>query len=157
MDGSSLLTIDEDGLDRYFLLFMCYILRVKRKVREIDKNLSLSSSVPLCAVSCLTLQKWLSRQAPYFGLLCKVSKPVIQTALACGDKYRRIRFSLCPRATSLAEEYWRQPRTWVYRVIRRLPGNAVADFTASVILMILLSHWFIPVTISRNCITDAKA
>jgi hypothetical protein len=47
----------------------------------------------------------------------------------------------------------------VYRVILRLPGNAAADFTASLILMILLSHWFIQVAIhqnSRNFITDAK-
>ena len=103
----------------------------------------------------------MSGQAPCSGLLCKVSKPVIQTALAFGDKCRRIRSSLCPRRRLLLRKNTgRQPRTLVCRVTRPLPGNAAADFTATVILMMLLSHWFIQVTIhqiSRNFITDAKA
>jgi hypothetical protein len=105
----------------------------------------------LCAISFLSSHKCPSRQAPYFGLLCKVSKPAIQTALASGDKCRRIRFSLCPwRRLLLRKNTGRQPRTLVYRVIRRLPGNAAADFTASVILMMLLPHWFIQVTIPSD-------
>jgi hypothetical protein len=31
----------------------------------------------------------------------------------------------------------------VWRVIWQVPGNAAVDFTASVILIMLLSHWFI--------------
>jgi hypothetical protein len=60
-------------------------------------------------------------------------------------------------AASLAEEYWKKA-TLVCGVIRPLPGNAVAHFTAPVMLMILLPQWFIQVTIhqiSRN-FTDAR-
>jgi hypothetical protein len=89
-----------------------------------------------------------------------VSKPVIQTALHSVTRAEGyVPHSALGWRLLLRKNTGRQPHTLVCRVIRRLPGNAAADFTASVILMILLSHWFIKVTIhpiSRNFITDAK-
>lgn len=90
----------------------------------------------------------------------RLASQSFRRSVAFGDKCRRIRFSLCPwRRLLLRKNTGREPRTLVCRAMRRLPGNAGTDFTACVILMMQLSHWFIPVSIrqiSWNFITDAK-